>query len=266
MVAIVDSPLTTSDAYPGTITISGAATGLIVAIGHSVGTGEASAPDTVSMGGQSLTQIGVQEGAASSGHDVSLSFWALNETKIAAASNTTLSFSGGNQTGIATAYFTVAGSVDVETLSASGNISTGTTGSVSLARSAGSLTFACSLHDNASLGFSNLANPAEDNEITATNIDFVYGIEADTARTVDFTWDNAPSRNNSTLALNISEGASGPTIDDIDGDNVVEPGQTATINITGDIGATQGTGGVELRTSDGSTVVAQTVTAWNNGA
>lgn len=64
----------------------------------------------------------------------------------------------------------------------------------------------------------------------------------------------------------IERGPVGPTIDNIDGDDVVEPGQTATINITGDIGAVQGTGGVELRTSDGTTVVAQTVTAWNNGA
>lgn len=243
-VTVVDAPITTADAYPAAITVSGAATGLIVAVGHSVGFGDASGPSSVSMGGQSLTQIGAAEGAASSGHDVSLSFWALNETKIAAASNTTLSFSGGNQTGIATAYFTVAGSVDVETLSASGNISTATTGSVSLARSAGSLTFACSLHDNASFGFSNLSNPAEDNEITATNIDFVYGVEADTARTVDFTWDNVSSRNNSTLVLNVVDGLSPPTISNVDGDNAVNQGQLVNINVadftesitSGDIG------------------------------
>lgn len=231
-VTVVDAPITTADVYPGAITVSGTATGLIVAVGHSVGFGDASGPSSVSMGGQSLTQIGVAEGAASSGHDVSLSFWALNETKIAAASNTTLSFSGGNQTGIAAAYFTVAGSVDVETLSASGNISTGTTGSVSLARSADSLTFACSLHDNASLGFSNLANPAEDNEITATNIDFVYGVEADTARTVDFTWDNLSSRNNSTLALSITaSGAASPTVSAAD--DITSEGDTAEFTLSG---------------------------------
>lgn len=235
-VTVVDAPITTADAYPGAITVSGTATGLIVAVGHSVGFGDASGPSSVSMGGQSLTQIGVAEGAASSGHDVSLSFWALNETKIAAASNTTLSFSGGNQTGIAAAYFTVAGSVDVETLSASGNISTGTTGSVSLARSADSLTFACSLHDNASLGFSNLANPAEDNEITATNIDFVYGVEADTARTVDFTWDNLSSRNNSTLALSITaSGAASPTVSAAD--DITSEGDTAEFTLSGNSAA-----------------------------
>jgi hypothetical protein len=258
-VTVVDAPITTADAYPAAITVSGAATGLIVAVGHSVGFGDASGPSSVSMGGQSLTQIGVAEGAASSGHDVSLSFWALNETKIAAASNTTLSFSGGNQTGIATAYFTVAGSVDVETLSASGNISTATTGSVSLARSAGSLTFACSLHDNASFGFSNLSNPAEDNEITATNIDFVYGVEADTARTVDFTWDNASSRNNSTLALNISEGASpsGPSLDTVP--STAYPGQSRTVSGSG-FGATQGTGGLTIGG------VSQTITSWSDAS
>lgn len=235
-VTVVGAPITTADAYPGAITVSGAATGLIVAVGHSVGFGDASGPSSVSMGGQSLTQIGVAEGAASSGHDVSLSFWALNKAKIAAASNTTLSFSGGNQTGIATAYFTVAGSVDVETLSASGNISTGTTGSVSLARSAGSLTFACSLHDNASLGFSNLANPAEDNEITATNIDFVYGVEVDTARTVDFTWDNLSSRNNSTLALSITaSGAASPTVSAAD--DITSEGDTAEFTLSGNSAA-----------------------------
>jgi hypothetical protein len=211
MVSVVDTPQTTSDAYPGAVTISGAATGLIIAIAHSVGTGDATAPDTVTMGGQSLALVGVSEGAGGAGHDVSLSFWALNASKIAAASDNIISVSGGLSTGQAGVYFTISGSGDVETLSAVvGDPVNANTGAVSAVRAANSLTFGCSLHDNSSFGFSGLADPSLDEEITATNIDLAYGIEADTDRTADFTWTNSITRNNSTLVLNIPEG--GPSL------------------------------------------------------
>ena len=225
---------------------------------------DVTAPTGCTWGDQTMTEVVVAEGAI----DVAVSLYELTEAQIAAKTGDAITPSGlAGSAGVS--YVVCTWTVqDASQASLSANAAAiaegfATSGGVSLSRVADSHTTGVTIHDVLNADYTGTDSPSVSGTFGTTNMSGAWGQEVGTAETVSYTWTHNSQRDNALVVVNVPPaGAAGPTIDDIDGDDVVEPGQTATINLDGDIGAI--TGEVELRTSDGSTVVAQTVTAWNN--
>lgn len=217
--------------------------------------GSNSAPATaMTLGGQTMSVVSTVDDD-SNAFDVSMTLFVLNESGIAAMSGSTITPTGGTYNN--RQYFTWSvQDADQGTLTPATAATSGTSGSVSLARVADSYTVAFTVQDyTGSAAFTGLADPSEAAEVTLTNGDIAYGYGADTARTASFTWTHSTARNNVTLALNIPPAASTPTISGTSDDTPTN-GSSLTINGS-NFGSSQGTGGV---TADGT---GWTETSWS---
>lgn len=167
--------------------------------------GSNAAPVTsLTLGGQSCELLATVDDDGTA-FDVCMSLFTLDEAGIAAMSGSTITPTGGTYNNRQYVTWTVQGATQGSLAS---NIATaatsGTSGSVSLARVADSYTVAFSLQDyTGSAAMTGLANPSESGEVTMTNGDIAWGAEADTARTASFTWTHSTARNNVTFVLNI---------------------------------------------------------------
>lgn len=219
--------------------------------------GSNSAPATaMTLGGQSMSVVATVDDDANT-FDVSMTLFVLNESGIAAMSGSTITPTGGTYNN--RQYFTWSvQDADQGTLTPATAATSGTSGSVSLARVADSYTVAFTVQDYNSAAFSGLANPSEAAEVTLTNGDIAYGYGADTERTASFTWTHSTARNNVTLVLNIPPAASTPTISGTSDDT---PTNGSSLTISGsNFGSSQGSGGVTAN-GDG-----WTETSWATGS
>lgn len=252
---VLDAPALALDTVP-TFTVSAGSNrrAYVLAI-YSHGS-DAAPVTSMTLGGQTMSVVSTVDDDANT-FDVCMTLFELIETGIAAMSGSTITPTGGTYNNRAFLYWSVQGATQ-GTVTPVTAATSGTSGSVSLARVADSWTLGVTVQDFTGTAFTGLADPAEAAENSVTNADIAYGYGTDTSRTASFTWTHSTSRNNVTLALNIAPatGGSTPTITSTSDDTPTD-GTTLTLTVT-NAEASQGTGGV---TANG---VGWTETSWSD--
>jgi hypothetical protein len=185
------------------------------AITYGEGSNATPPPSAPTMGGQAMTLLATIDNDAATS-DVCVSVYYLLEAGIAAMSGSALSTPGGSFTAgnNGDLIWSFAGAVQ-SAPAYNGAHSVATSGSLSLARVADSVTAAISVHD-INNAFSSFANPSANGNTGIGNANTTaYGAATDTDRTASFTWANGFSRDNVSIVMNIAPAATGPTVNSI---------------------------------------------------
>lgn len=248
---ILDAPAH-SVGYPASFAVSSGTNRIaFVAVCHSSGTDAAPATGAT-LGGQTMSVLATVD---STGHNVCMTVFYLLEAGVAAMSGSTLSISGGTTTNSVTVIWSTSNS-DQTAPAVNSAATVGTSGSVSLARVADSVTIGVCLHNVTSDNITGLTNPSEDANFGTTNITCAYGSETDSARTANFTWANAFNRDNASVVINAAP-PSGLTITSVTPSSF-DSGIAGIVIAGAGFGASQGSSTVDIGGQ------AQTVTAWSD--
>ena len=212
MATILDASVASPGVRPTNFAVS-AGSGRNAIVMCMTGGGDETTPvQTVTLGGQSMTQLAIEDTALA---DVATSAFRLDETGVAAMSGTALVFTGeSNESRTQYVYFSTQDSNQgAFTIVTSGT--TGTSGSESLVRTADSVTAVIQGHDAAN-NYGTSTNPLT-TVGTVSNWAYAYAALADTDRTASYTWSNAFSRDDSLIIFNIADGgAPAAAIDTMD--------------------------------------------------
>ena len=205
-VAILDAASESASGLHANISVSAGSNRWVYLVVYTQDGSEAGPPSAMTLGGQTMTLIA--GGAATAGYDVSTSVWALNEAGIAAMSGTAVGETGipfGNAE--ASTWWSIQ-DADQGSHTVNAASTTGTSGTVNLARVADGFTGAASCHDTIS-GWGAITNPSSGGDFTFGAGIASYGYEASTSETVDYTWANSSPRNNESAVWNIGPAAGG---------------------------------------------------------
>ena len=197
---VLDAPTVSVSSRPASMTVSPGSNRKVFVFCATGDATDATPASSVSLGGQALTQIGIRD---TSGHDVAITAWELDETGIAAMVGNSFSISGETAASQSVYLYYSVNNADQSTPTVVASGITGTTDSTSVTRAAESITGVLHIHDALNV-FTSASNPdITPNDATYDGA-YAYGweVEADSDRTVNYTWSNSQSRNSAWIVVN----------------------------------------------------------------
>ncbi len=210
-VSILDAPVITPVGLPGDIVVSALGSGVsdrcLVVIVSGDQSVDAVGLTSLTYGGVAMTLLADADTAATT---VITQIWVLFEAGLSSAVGTALVGAGAVVDGASTVHVTLKDANQSLPTNTVAVAQSGTSGAVSLARVADSITIAA--HTHGALELSAISSPSSMQSVTVSASSLVVGIETDTSRVVDVGWTNAFDRAHTIAAINIGPVAAGDTV------------------------------------------------------